>query len=104
MANEAVPMEQRSLAREKDERMRMRTQRGFRYKYSAHALRVSLNFEYVYECDVFMDVTVVLLLSDHPMVLSIFGLSRGVVCDQGEVELVGGAKCTLYESSCSETA
>ena len=38
------------------------------------------------------------------MVLNICGLSRGVVCDQGEVELVGGAKYTLYESSCSETA
>ena len=48
--------------------------------------------------------TVVPLLSDHPMVLNIRGISRGVVCDQGEVELVGGAKYTLYESSRSETA
>ena len=31
------------------------------------------------------------------MVLNIRGLSRGVVCDKGEVELLDEAKYTLYE-------
>ena len=33
------------------------------------------------------------------MVLNICDLSRGVVCDQGEVELMGGAKYTLFSFS-----